>query len=281
MTLNSKWNEYELIDAGGSKKLERWGEIVTIRPEVNAYFTAKKSLSSWREIADWEFIEKGSTKAGIWKPLKKNLPKEWSIEAEQLIFNLTLTNFKHVGLFPEQEDNWSFIKDSVNEGDKFLNLFAYTGAASIVAKYCGADVYHVDAVKRLISWAKENMLSSQLEDIRWVHEDAFKFAMRCAKRNQKFNFIIMDPPAFGLGANKERWKIEDKLQGLLKTANSILAEKGKLVLNTYTPKLKLQDIEEMAQRIFQQDTIKVDELWRLTSTGKKLYFGNYLRVEKQ
>lgn len=281
MILNSKWNDYELIDAGGSRKLERWGEIVTIRPEVNAYFSSKESIQSWRKVADWEFIEKGSKKAGVWKPLKKNLLKEWVIEEEQLKFNLKLTKFKHVGLFPEQEDNWRFIKGALKKGDGFLNLFAYTGAASIVAKSCGADVYHVDSIKQLLTWAKENMLSSDLEDIRWVHEDAFKFAQRCAKRKQKFDFIIMDPPAFGLGANKERWKIEDKLQDLLYTANSILAKRGRLVLNTYTPKLKREDLTEMSNRVFKEDKILVDELWRVTSSGKKLYFGNFLRVEKR
>jgi 23S rRNA (cytosine1962-C5)-methyltransferase len=281
MILESKWNDYELIDAGGSRKLERWGKVVTIRPEVNAYFPAKKTLVEWRKEADWEFVENGKQKSGAWKALKKNPQENWMISHEELRFNLKLTKFKHVGLFPEQEDNWRFIEQNLKPGDRFLNLFAYTGAASIVAKSCHADVIHVDAVKQLISWAKENMVSSQLENIRWVHDDAFKFAKRCAKREQQFDCIIMDPPAFGLGANKERWKIEDKLEELLKTANAILAPKGKLIVNTYTPKLKLQELNSMTKKVFSKEKTTVDELWRTTSTGKKLYFGNFIRVEKQ
>ena len=281
MVLNSKWNDYELIDAGGSKKLERWGEVITIRPEVNAYFSAKKPLSAWRKHADWEFLENGKQKAGKWIPLKKNAQKSWVFSHEALKFHLKLTKFKHVGLFPEQEDNWRFIENHLKKGDRFLNLFAYTGAASIFAKSCGADVIHVDAVKQLITWAKENMLSSGLEGIRWVHDDAFKFAKRCEKRGQKFDFIIMDPPAFGIGANKERWKIEDKLQELLSTANTALASKGRLILNTYTPKLTKSDLQRLTKTVFSNDNVSIEELWRMTTTGKKLHFGIVVRVEKR
>lgn len=279
--LESSWDNYELIDAGGSKKLERWGEVVTIRPERNAYFPPEKSISQWRATADWEFEEDVKKKSGVWKALKKNAPREWVIEKESLKFNLKLTKFKHLGLFPEQEDNWNFIKQSLQKGDAFLNLFAYTGAASVVAKSSGADVIHVDSVKQLISWAKENMISSDLEGIRWVHEDAFKFAQRCAKRAQKFDCIIMDPPAFGLGAKKERWKIEDKLEELLRTAHLILQPKGRLIVNTYTPKLTTEDITFLAKKVFKNEKVTVNELWRKTTSGKRLFYGNFIHVEKQ
>lgn len=154
----SGWPDYELIDAGGGKKLERWGDVITIRPEVQAYFKSGKSFDQWRTMAHWEFLPKGA-QSGTWKALKKDAPKEWTIAYKDLRFDLQLTKFKHVGLFPEQRVNWDFISDHLSQDSKFLNLFAYTGAASVVAKSAGAETLHVDSVKQLISWAKENMES--------------------------------------------------------------------------------------------------------------------------
>jgi 23S rRNA (cytosine1962-C5)-methyltransferase len=272
------WKNYELIDAGGNKKLERWGGVITIRPEVNAYFSAKLSFSEWQEMAHWEFLENKQVKSGIWRPLKQNAPKSWNILFGDLSFRLQLTKYKHLGLFPEQCINWNYIMNHISEGDRFLNLFAYTGAASVVAKSCGADVIHVDAVKQLITWAKQNMEASHLEGIRWVHDDAFKFAERCKKRGQLFDCIIMDPPAFGIGANKERWKIEDKIEELLAITDAILAPKGKLIVNTYTPRLDEKQLAVIAQRVFQNKKTVVNLLWRETTSGKKLFYGNSLYV---
>ena len=270
------WKDYELIDAGGGKKLERWGEVVTIRPEVQAYFKSGKSFKEWNELAHWEFVSKGGQK-GAWKSLNPG-PRTWEISYKDLRFQLQLTKFKHVGLFPEQRLNWDFIQDHLSEGTSFLNLFAYTGAASCVAKSSGAEVLHIDSVKQLISWAKVNMEQSALENIKWVHEDALKFAEREVKREKSYNGIIMDPPAWGIGAKNEKWKLEDKLEGLIANASELIGKKGFLILNTYSPTVELKLISGLAQRYFSHRNYEVNELWMKTTTGKELYYGNLLRV---
>jgi 23S rRNA (cytosine1962-C5)-methyltransferase len=273
----SGWEDYELIDAGGGKKLERWGSIITIRPEVQAYFRSGKPFSEWKKLAHWEFLEKGG-QTGTWKALKQDAPREWSVRYNQLIFNLKLTKFKHVGLFPEQRINWDFISERLNSGSKFLNLFAYTGAASVVAKNVGAETFHVDSVKQLISWAKENMESSELSNIKWVHEDALKFARREVKRERNYTGIIMDPPAWGIGAKKEKWKLEDKIEELLENASTLIDKRGFLVVNTYSPQVKFEFLQSLANRHLRHHRPVVQELWMKTSTGKEMFYGNVLRV---
>lgn len=271
------WKDYELVDAGGGLKLERWGEVYTIRPEVQAYFKSEKSFEEWRKLAHWEFIPKGG-QSGVWKDLKSNSPKEWKINYGDLVFNLQITKFKHVGLFPEQRINWDLIKQNLSSETNFLNLFAYTGAASVVAKSSGAETIHCDSVKQLITWAKENMESSNLEGIKWVHEDALKFAEREVKRGKHYSGIIMDPPAWGIGAKNEKWKLEDKLEDLMKNASLLIGKNGFLILNTYSPTIDLNTIGRLAQRYFNRRNFEVKELWMKTTTGKELYYGNLLRV---
>lgn len=273
----SGWQDYELIDAGGGKKLERWGSIITIRPEVQAYFRSGKDFAEWRKLAHWEFLEKGG-QTGTWKALKKDSPREWTVRYNQLVFNLKLTKFKHVGLFPEQRINWDFINERLHSGTKFLNLFAYTGAASVVSKNAEAETVHVDSVKQLISWAKENMESSTLENIKWVHEDALKFAQREVKRDRSYDGIIMDPPAWGIGAKKEKWKLEDKIEELLGNASTLIGKSGFLIVNTYSPQVKLEFLQNLANRHLKRHRPIVQELWMKTSTGKELFYGNVLRV---
>lgn len=277
-TYTEGWEDYELIDAGGGKKLERWGKIITIRPEVQAYFKSKISFDEWRKMAHWEFVSKGGQK-GQWKSLKK-APEHWTISYKRLKFNIQLTQFKHVGLFPEQRTNWDFIDRNLKNESRFLNLFAYTGAASCVARNKNAETFHVDSVKQLIGWAKSNMEASRLMNIKWVHEDALKFAQRELKRGNQYQGIVMDPPAWGIGAKKEKWKLEDKLDELLSTAEQLLAEDGFLIVNTYSPKIDLKALKELSELYFQQNQVQVSELWMKTTQGNDLYFGNLLRVEK-
>ncbi len=271
------WADYELIDAGGGKKLERWGKIITIRPEVQAYFKSGKNFDEWYKLAHWEFISKGG-QSGSWKKLKEFSPKQWTISYKKLTFQLQLTKFKHLGLFPEQRINWDFISENLFFEKRFLNLFAYTGAASIVARKENASVFHVDSVKQLITWAKDNMELSELDGIKWVHEDALKFAQREVKRGNKYKGIIMDPPAYGIGAKKERWKLEDKLDELMASASKLLEKDGFLILNTYSPKIDLKFLERKANYHFRHRHVEIKELWMKTSTGKELYYGNLLRV---
>lgn len=278
------WKDYELIDAGNNKKLERWGTIITIRPDRNAYFSPILSFNEWQQQAHFEFIEK-TTNTGTWQSLKKGIPvtesgdiANWQITYKDCIFNLQLTKFKHLGIFPEQQTNWDFIKDHLQKGNTFLNLFAYTGAASLIANAVGADVFHCDSVKQVINWAKNNMISSDQKDIHWVLDDALKFTTKEVRRGKKYDGIIMDPPAFGLGTNKERWKIETKFPELVQLASQLLSDKGFLIINTYSPKLKEEQIQSTVQQYFPSKIIEINKLSIRSSTNKILDYGELTRV---
>ena len=273
------WGDYELIDAGGGRKLERWGSLITIRPELQAYFHSGLPFSEWTKMAHWEFIEKKGKK-GVWKELKKGAPRSSTIHYERLKFHIELTNFKHLGLFPEQRINWDYINEKVSPDDRFLNLFAYTGAASCTARNKGADTFHVDSVKPMISWAKKNMEKSRLMNIRWVHEDALKFVVREEKRGNKYDAIIMDPPAWGIGAKGERWKLEDQIDSLLSSASGVLSERGFLILNTYSPTIEGETLKELVSMYFPKRASQVSHLNMNTKTSKKLYYGELVRIEK-
>jgi len=283
-TYSQHWKDYELIDAGNNRKLERWGKVITIRPDRNAYFSPNLPLLEWQQKAHVEFIEK-TTNTGIWKSLKKNFSisesgelDNWQITYKNCTFNLHLTKFKHIGVFPEQQTNWDFIKDHLQKGSKFLNLFAYTGAASLIANAAGADVYHCDSVKQVITWAKNNMESSNQKDIHWVLDDALKFASKEVKRGKKYDGIIMDPPAFGIGAKKERWKIETKFTDLVKLASELLSDTGFLIINTYSPKLKESLIQSTVQQYFPSKKIEIKKLSIKSTSNKILEYGELTRV---
>ncbi len=271
-TYSQPWNDYELIDAGDNKKLERWGKIITIRPDRMAYFPPLYSEKDWRKKAHFEFVE--TTKSsGTWNELKPNQKKDWQIIFDDLKINLHLTRFKHLGIFPEQRVNWDYISDQINTDDKLLNLFGYTGIASIVARKKGADVFHCDSVKQVINWGKENMESSGLADIHWVLEDALKFAQREVKRGHKYKGIIMDPPAFGIGAKKERWKIENKFPELLQLALELREKDGFIIANTYSPRLDERKIKEIASSLTSSERVEVTMLSVKSTTGKRLDYG--------
>jgi 23S rRNA (cytosine1962-C5)-methyltransferase len=266
------WEDYELLDAGGGQKLERWGNIITIRPDRNAYFRSVWPFDKWRAKAHFEFIEETNTK-GEWVQLKPEAPKSWDIDYNNIRLTLHLTNFKHIGLFPEQQANWDYIDQHIEEGDRFLNLFGYTGAASLIARAKGADVFHCDSVKQVIGWGKENMAASGLNDIHWVLEDALKFAQREVKRGKKYKGIIMDPPAFGIGAKKQRWKIENRLPELLKLALELRQVDGFVIANTYSPKLGVKDIIRIVKDATNGEKCGVDTLCLKTTTGKVIEYG--------
>ena len=273
------WDSYELLDAGGGKKLERFGSVTTIRPELQAYFKSDTTFVEWEKKADCAFIEKSTTK-GLWKRRNTLEKDSWNIAYKDLQFKLELTSFKHVGIFPEQVVNWDFLNSNLNASKTFLNLFAYTGIASVVARNTGASVTHVDSVKQLIHWAKENMELNQLSDIRWIHEDALTFAQKEVKRGKKYDVILMDPPAFGFGAKGEKWILEQKLPALLETAYQLLSDNGTLILNTYSPKITLQDVVRETTKFFDKRNIEANELWGKTKLGKELFYGNLVRVKK-
>ncbi|HLP33913.1 MAG TPA: class I SAM-dependent methyltransferase, partial [Bacteroidia bacterium] len=235
------WKDYELLDCGDFEKLERFGKFVLRRPEPQAVWGKVWSEKEWQQQTDITFIAK-SSQAGEWKK-KTPSPENWQVQYNynnlQLKFKLGLTSFKHVGLFPEQAANWDYIYSAIKgmkiPQPKVLNLFAYTGASSLAAKAAGADVVHVDSVKQVVSWARENMELSGLDNIRWTVEDAAKFVEREVKRGKKYNGIILDPPAYGIGAKGERWKLEDMINGLMADLAQLLDKDNHFFLiNTYS-----------------------------------------------
>ena len=250
------WSDYELIDSGNFEKLERFGQYILARPEPKALWDKTLSAGEWDRLAHTRFVtgagfgRSGKEDSGPWKMLKK-MPEQWYIRynAGGLDFKLRLglTSFKHVGVFPEQAPNWNFIysqsRQLVNkfksekreELPKVLNLFAYTGAASLAAKAAGADTTHLDSVRQVVTWAKGNMESSGLDNIRWVVEDALKFVKREAKRGKLYNGLILDPPAYGHGPDGEKWKLDELLFELLQNCSKIVAPKDSfMVLNLYS-----------------------------------------------
>ena len=258
------WKDYELIDSGRGEKLERFGKYVLRRPEPKALWAPSLSENEWRRLCHVVFRpgagfgKAGKEDSGTWEKARK-MDDQWGIvyngEQDQethaasdlhIALRLGLTSFKHVGVFPEQAANWEYIfretsrlgriaKANGLPAPKVLNLFAYTGAASLAAKAAGADVTHLDSVRQVVTWARENMERSGLDGVRWVVEDALKFARREAKRGNRYQGIILDPPAYGHGPDGEKWKLDELLFDLLKNVAQILSPRDSfLVLNLYS-----------------------------------------------
>ncbi len=287
----SNWTDYELIDSGDFEKLERFGEYITIRPEPQAVWNKNLSASEWLNMAHVKFTSVSSS-SGKWDYLKK-MPENWSIKYSlndtTISFNLALTKFKHVGVFPEQSVNWDFIYDKVclqkQKGitPKVLNLFAYTGGASLAANAAGAETYHVDSIKQVVSWANRNMELSGLKDIRWVVEDAVKFVKRELKRGKTYQGIILDPPAYGHGTDGEKWKLEDQINEMIADVLNLLdTEHHFLILNTYSLGFSSLIIENLMTDNLKKaglDSIKpaYGEIYIPSSTHQKLPLGVYAR----
>ncbi len=244
------WKDYELLDSGRGAKLERFGEYVLARPEPKALWDKSMSDKEWNSLAHTRFTpgagfgKAGKEDSGTWERLR-NMPDQWWIRysgGPKFSLRLGLTSFKHVGVFPEQAANWDYIFKQTSDiaaktgsRPKVLNLFAYTGAASLAAKCAGADVTHLDSVRQVVTWAHGNQDRSGLQDIRWVVEDAMKFAGREAKRGNQYQGIILDPPAYGHGPDGEKWKLDECLFDMMKTVGKILAPQNSfLVLNLYS-----------------------------------------------
>ena len=234
--LSDEWKDYECIDAGNGEKLERWGNVILRRPDPQAMWDVKYD-SMWKSPDG--FYHRSNKGGGHWD-FKTKLPDFWTINYKDLKFKVSPTNFKHTGLFPEQATNWDFMINKIkNSGRKIkvLNLFAYTGGATMACSYAGADVVHVDAAKGMVEWAKENMRLSKLENnvIRFIVDDCLKFVEREARRGNKYDAIIMDPPSYGRGPNGEVWKFDHNLQILIEACMKILSDKPLFFLiNSYT-----------------------------------------------
>lgn len=284
--------DYELIDCGNFQKLERFGQYISIRPEPQAVWDSKLNIDEWKKLAHVSFVSKSSS-SGEWQKLK-TMPDNWNIkyqfrDKKSIQFNLALTKFKHVGVFPEQCVNWDFIYDrskqiiQQNNTCNVLNLFAYTGGASLAARTAGADVWHVDAIKQVVSWANRNMESSNLDNIRWVVEDALKFVKREVKRGKKYQGIILDPPAFGHGPNGESWKLENQINELLFDVIKLLDEKHQfMVLNVYSLGFSSLIVENLVQSNLDKNGVKISnmeigEIYIPSQQKQKLPLGVYCR----
>lgn len=253
---SESWKDYELLDSGNGEKLERYGSYVLRRPEPKALWIPSLGESEWRRLAHTSFTpgagfgKAGKEDSGTWNRLRK-MEDQWHIKYRPeggpfLDLRLGLTSFKHVGVFPEQAPNWEFIYDRTSALVKkakaastplprVLNMFAYTGAASLAAKAAGADVTHLDSVRQVVTWARGNMEASGMDGIRWVVEDAMKFARREERRGNVYDGIILDPPAYGHGPDGEKWKLDECLFEMLRTVSRILKPSGSfMVLNLYS-----------------------------------------------
>lgn len=236
MWIADNWKDYEVLDCSGGEKLERWGDYLLIRPDPQVIWDTPKTLKGWRKCnAHYHRSKKGG---GEWEFF--DLPSQWTIRYKSLTFNLKPFSFKHTGLFPEQAANWDWFSEKIRQAGrlvKVLNLFAYTGGATLAAAAAGASVTHVDASKGMVTWAKENARSSGLESapIRWIVDDCVKFVEREIRRGNHYDAVIMDPPSYGRGPKGEIWKIEDAIHPLVKLCASLLSQEPLFFLiNSYT-----------------------------------------------
>lgn len=236
MRISNDWVDYECIDAGNGEKLERWGNVILRRPDPQAMWYTD-DYSKWKNVDG--FYHRSKSGGGNWEFFSK-LDEFWTIDYKGLTFKVSPTGFKHTGLFPEQAVNWDFMMDKIKNSNrkiKVLNLFSYTGAATMACSKAGADVVQVDASKGMTEWAKENMKLSHLENnsIRFIVDDCLKFVKREARRGNKYDAIVMDPPSYGRGPNKEVWKFEDNIYKLIEACMEILSDKPLFFLiNSYT-----------------------------------------------
>jgi 23S rRNA (cytosine1962-C5)-methyltransferase len=278
---------YELIDSGGFEKLEKFGDHVVRRPEPQAVWQKSLSEEFWASKANAYFKkEKGSNERGVWE-VKKGVPDKWFMpyqsETLDLNFKISLSSFKHVGIFPEQASNWEFLAKNIpllkTPKPKVLNLFAYTGGASLACKQVGADVTHVDSVKPVLSWARENMEVSKLDNIRWMAEDALKFVKREARRGNFYQGILLDPPAYGRGPEGEKWVLEEQIDDMLRSVKEILDPKEHILLtNVYSLGFSTLVVENLMKGIFNvPEKAESGEIFLNDEYDKKLPLGVFYR----
>jgi len=287
------WQDYQLIDSGDFQKLERFGKYTLIRPEPQAIWKKGLPEEEWKKLASAMFVRdssksrKSSRDDEGWTYFKKpdhKWPLKYQYKDMKLTMNLQFTSFGHVGVFPEQAENWDFIYDTVTswaQPGNVLNLFAYTGGSSLAARSAGSEVTHVDAVKNMITWSNENQQASGLKDIRWVVEDALKFVRREVKRGKQYNGIILDPPAYGRGPDGEKWVIEEGLTELMELCSQLLAPKQAfLVLNMYSMGLSALVSANLVESFFKPESLQFGEFYLPSGSGQRLPLGTFLRFTR-
>lgn len=254
MWIADHWKDYEVIDTSCGEKLERWGRYILLRPDPQVIWKTEKTVPEWNRLNG--HYHRSSKGGGEWEFFK--LPEEWTISYRELNFRLKPFSFKHTGLFPEQAVNWDWCSERIREAGrpvKVLNLFAYTGGATLAAASAGASVTHVDASKGMVTWAKENAAASHLEDapIRWLVDDCVKFVEREIRRGNKYDGIIMDPPSYGRGPKGEIWKIEESIYPFVELAAQLLSDDALFFLiNSYTTGLQPAVLSYMLSAVIQK-----------------------------
>ena len=252
MWVSDKWRDYELIDCSNGEKLERWGDYTLVRPDPQAIWKTPRRDRRWQG-ADGRYA-RSHTGGGAWD--KHALPASWQISYGELKFNVKPMNFKHTGIFPEQAANWDFIMRKIRSAGRdisVLNLFAYTGAATVAALHAGASVCHVDAAKGMVAWAKENAAASGVADrpVRWIVDDCAKFVEREIRRGRRYDAVIMDPPSYGRGPGGEVWKLEDSLWDFVSLTAGVLSDDPLFVIiNSYTTGLAPSVLTYISESIF-------------------------------
>lgn len=248
MNIARDWKDYEILDMANGEKLERWGNIYLVRPDPQIIWKDKSYPEKWKK-ADARY-SRSNTGGGSWNYQKK-LPSAWQVKYKELTFNIKPMGFKHTGLFPEQAVNWDWMIDKIkgaNREIKVLNLFAYTGGATVACSFAGASVCHVDSSKGMVSWAKENVASSGLADrpVRFIIDDVMKFVQREIRRGNKYDAIIMDPPSYGRGKNGEVWQFENNIADLVELCSEVLSDNPLFFLiNSYTTGISSKVLENI------------------------------------
>ena len=237
MDVARDWKDYEILDMANGEKLEKWKDVILVRPDPQIIWKSKSFPERWKN-ANARYI-RSSTGGGNWD-FNKKVPANWQVKYKELIFNIKPMGFKHTGLFPEQAVNWDWMINKIqhaNRDIKVLNLFAYTGGATVACSYAGASVCHVDSPKGMVTWAKENITSSGLQNnpVRYIIDDVVKFVSREIRRGNKYDAIIMDPPSYGRGTNGEVWKFEENISDLVELCTKVLSDRPLFFLiNSYT-----------------------------------------------
>lgn len=286
MWIADGWKDYEVIDTSNGEKLERWGKYTLLRPDPQVIWDTPKKDKKWKQLnGHYHRSHKGG---GEWEFF--DLPEQWTINYKELTFNLKPFSFKHTGLFPEQATNWDWFGDKIRKANRpvnVLNLFAYTGGATCAAAKAGASVTHVDASKGMVTWAKENAVSSGLEDapIRWIVDDCVKFVEREIRRGRKYDGIIMDPPSYGRGPKGEIWKIEEKVYPFIELCSQVLSDEPLFFLvNSYTTGLQPAVLSYMMNTVLVNNyggNVNADEIGLpVSSNGLVLPCGASGRWEK-
>ena len=285
MNIANNWKDYEILDMANGEKLEKWGNVILIRPDPQIIWKNKSFPKKW-EMANARY-NRSSSGGGGWKYNKK-MPESWKIKYKDLTFNIKPMGFKHTGLFPEQAVNWDWMISKIKNAKRdinVLNLFAYTGGATVACSYAGASVCHVDSSKGMTTWAKENLATSGLADrpVRFIVDDVVKFVNREIRRGHKYDGIIMDPPSYGRGTNGEVWKFEDNIYELVELCSKVLSDNPLFFLiNSYTTGISSAVFENILRlNIKKEGKITHGEIG-LPMTNSKLILpcGIYGRWEK-